>query len=604
MIIVMRNADSPYLIDLFAIFLRWLALFGLAVALGVGSAFTTSDGRINLVTLVVILLPMIWNGFVSVISIFNRRLPYHRPISVGLDILFALLLFIFTGGPYSAVWWASLLPLFSSAMYFEVRGAVIAAIIITILQAGHTYFVVGHAFQWMTAGLLGLNVIAGLGIGLFSAPLLRKLRQTYQGQISQHKENERIAQRKERDRMRTLFDMIETFSSTLNYQTVLETMLDNALSAMQVPETSDSPMIAAVLLFDDNQDLEMCAARGFVSRDFHVRLRAEEGALPESMEIGEAHLIENPALDPELGKLLSIQEHNIALCIPLIRGMNAYGIILFAHTDGEFFDQDRAEILQMLSNQAVIALQNAKLYQELSKEKERIVQTQEEAQKKLARDLHDGPTQSVAAIAMRVNITRKMLETGQSADVPEELERIEDLARRTTQEIRHMLFTLRPLVLESEGLYAALNTMADKMQDLYQQHIVIDADPTIIQMLDPSRQTVIFHLVEESVNNARKHAQASEIQVRLKFVPDDTCIGVLDIIDNGIGFNVDEVLKSYDRRGSLGMVNLRERTDLINGLLKIDSLPGKGTRIRVLIPLTEEASDRIHHLRKQLPARE
>jgi signal transduction histidine kinase len=103
--------------------------------------------------------------------------------------------------------------------------------------------------------------------------------------------------------------------------------------------------------------------------------------------------------------------------------------------------------------------------------------------------------------------------------------------------------------------------------------------------------------VEESVNNARKHAEASEIHVQIRFVPNQPCIAVLEIADNGVGFDVQAVMKTYDRRGSLGMINLRERADLVNGLLKIDSVPGRGTTIRVYIPLTDEAADRLHQRR-------
>ncbi len=149
-------------------------------------------------------------------------------------------------------------------------------------------------------------------------------------------------------------------------------------------------------------------------------------------------------------------------------------------------------------------------------------------------------------------------------------------------------------MLETEGLEAALTTMAEKVQQLYHQKVNIDADLPVIQQLDITRQTVVFYLVEESVTNARKHAEATEVWVRIKFSPNDDCTVVLEIIDNGKGFDVNSTLNSYDRRGSLGMINLQEQTDLLNGLLKIDSMPGKGTRVRVLIPLTDEAADRLH----------
>ena len=104
---------------------------------------------------------------------------------------------------------------------------------------------------------------------------------------------------------------------------------------------------------------------------------------------------------------------------------------------------------------------------------------------------------------------------------------------------------------------------------------------------------VIFYIIEEATNNARKHANAPHIWVRLR--PFEKEVGLLEIEDDGLGFDVAAVNKSYDKRGSLGMVNLRERTELVNGLLNIDSAPGNGTRIQVYIPLSEEAADRLHH---------
>jgi signal transduction histidine kinase len=99
--------------------------------------------------------------------------------------------------------------------------------------------------------------------------------------------------------------------------------------------------------------------------------------------------------------------------------------------------------------------------------------------------------------------------------------------------------------------------------------------------------------VEEAVANARKHAQAGHIWVNLGLL--EQGLALLLIQDDGIGFDVAEVNRFYDQRGSLGMVNLRDRTELVNGVLDIQSVPGKGTRVQVYIPLTEEAADRLHH---------
>ena len=582
----MRNAEIPYLADWYAISLRWIMIIGLTISLGLGS-------NLNLLMVGVLSVPIFWNGFVSALAIFNHRLNHHRIINLSIDVLFAAVLFYLSGGMSGGVWWVALLPIFTTTVYYEVRGALILTPTLSLIQIGMSYLISPRLLEPLPlAILLGVNFLLAGAVTAITLPLINHLRVTYQSQVTNRKDSERRAQRLERDRMRVLFSMIETFSSTLQYQKVLETALETGVAALGANSNETNQMVGAVMLFDDGK-LEIKANRHIHSRDLKIRFPAEQGVLSETLKNGEYCLLNEPAKDPELCQMTSMDEQKVGLCLPLIRGMNAYGIMFFAHQRPDFFTQDRIEVLQMISNQAVIAIQNARLYQDLAIEKERIIQSQEEAQKKLARELHDGPTQSVAAIAMRLSIARKILERSPE-EALEELVRIEDLARRTSHEIRHMLFTLRPLVLETEGLVPALNTMADKLRDLYQQNVVIEADSLVVDRLDSSCQTVVFYLVEEAVNNARKHADAGEIRVRIKYPANENCIAMLEIIDNGLGFDVQSILGSYDRRGSLGMVNLRERTDLVNGLLKIDSIPGKGTRIRVLIPLSEEAADRLH----------
>ena len=156
-----------------------------------------------------------------------------------------------------------------------------------------------------------------------------------------------------------------------------------------------------------------------------------------------------------------------------------------------------------------------------------------------------------------------------------------------------MLFTLRPLILESQGLGAALQAMAQKMIETFNQNVVVNIEAKMADQLEMGKQGVIFYIVEEAVNNARKHANAPTISIRLGQL--EPGIALLEIADDGVGFDVQAVDTAYDQRGSLGMVNLRERAELVNGRLNIDSAPGKGTRVQVYIPLTEEAADRLNH---------
>jgi signal transduction histidine kinase len=400
----------------------------------------------------------------------------------------------------------------------------------------------------------------------------------------------------ERSRQQAIYHLISVLSSTLNYQRVLDSALDLSGSIL-IPDKPNSPgMVSAVMLFMENQGpaarLGVACSRRLTPSDQRLLFPGKQGLLAEVIESSESAGIASAAADPELTRMVALHPCRSVHCLPLRAGLETFGVLLYGHPAPDFFTAERRESLEVIAKQAVIAIQNARLYENLEKEKEKMLEIQEEARRKLARDLHDGPTQSVAAIAMRVNFARRLIEKDPAATV-DELVKIEEVARRTTKEIRHMLFTLRPLVLESQGLVPALQAMAEKMHETYEQNVVVQADSDSLPELDMSKQTVIFYIVEEAVTNARKHSQASRIIVSLKTIEND--LALVEIEDDGVGFNVGAIDAFYDRRGSLGMINMRERVELVNGVFGINSEEGRGTLIQVLIPLTEQAADRMRN---------
>ena len=388
-------------------------------------------------------------------------------------------------------------------------------------------------------------------------------------------------------RLRSLLRMTATLNATLNYERVLEMTLDMANSALT--EAQDTQLISVLMMFN-HEDLYIAAARGLPQADMRVTFPGERGILGESLSTVQTRMSNTPSGDSELKRLTALHNCKLVVCIPLVVGLEIYGVLIFAHAKDGFFTQDRIELLEAISHQAMIALQNARLYQDLEQEKERIGEIQEEARKKLARDLHDGPTQSIGAIAMRVNFARRLL-TRDPEQAAGELFQIEELARRTTKEIRQMLFTLRPLILESEGLIPALNQLSEKMRENHNQNVIIEADESVLDDMEVGKLGVIFFIVEEAVNNARKHARAKHIWVRLNRNVD---LIHLEIEDDGVGFDLSSIQSNYEQRDSLGMVNLHERAEIVNGILKIDSSPGGGTRISVTVPGTIEAAERLH----------
>lgn len=389
------------------------------------------------------------------------------------------------------------------------------------------------------------------------------------------------------ERLRGVLKNTALLNSTLNVERVLEMTLDLAETSLMEGEAGE-PVTSALLLFS-NSHLYVAAARGLTHADMRTQLGGEKGIIAAALEKGATLHTEKPVQDPELQRFIAFHKCRSVVVIPLVVGYEVYGILVFGHTQSGFFEITELEILEALSQQAMVALQNARLYRDLEQEKERIAEIQEETRNKLARDLHDGPTQSVGAIAMRVNFARLLMQRDPKA-AAEELYKIEGLARRTTKEIRQMLFTLRPLVLESKGLVPALEQLAQKMKENHNQNVLVDATPGVVDDLELGKQGVVFYIVEEAVNNARKHAQADRIIVRLRRRGD---MLRLEIEDNGIGFDVSTIESNYEDRGSMGMINLRERTELVNGILNIHSNRGEGTLISVTVPMTVEAAERM-----------
>lgn len=388
------------------------------------------------------------------------------------------------------------------------------------------------------------------------------------------------------DHLLSLFHRMAELTATLNYEKVLDLSLDAGAAALGA---QDGRLISALLLFE-GQDLTIASSRGLPVSDQRVVFPAAEGMFEAALRTGVVQVSQDPPRDPELRRLAAVGTCRAAVVLPLVVGLDAFGVMLFADPRPESFGRDRLDLLDAVARQAVGALQNAKLYQNLLHEKERITAIHEEARRKLARDLHDGPTQSISAIAMRVNFARRLMERD-AKSAADELFKIEELARRTTKEIRQMLFTLRPLALESQGLISALEQLAGQVGETYQQDVIVEAEASVADDMELGKQGVVFFIIEEAVNNARKHAQASHIWIRLRREGE---LLLVEVEDDGIGFDLGAIESNYEARGSLGMVNLRERTELVSGVIRIRSAAGKGTRIALTVPLTITAAERLH----------
>ncbi|MEA3376378.1 MAG: GAF domain-containing sensor histidine kinase, partial [Chloroflexota bacterium] len=408
--------------------------------------------------------------------------------------------------------------------------------------------------------------------------------------LARKREKERQSERRKLDaaqkHSRLTFELASTLSATLNYDKVLKAALEVGEKGMRELGGEDGSQIAAVLLFT-HDDLRVAASRHLSPRDRDASFRGDEGAVGQALRSAEPVIVDSPVGDEALSKLISMHSCEQAIVVPLRAGFENFGVVIFGSSKPAVYTKDLENLLVAICNQAIVALQNAQLYQDLRDEKERIVAVEEDARKKLARNLHDGPTQCMASIAMQLNFVRKLIENGGDAnEISEELRKAENLARRTTKQIRHMLFTLRPLILETQGLRAALEQYVSKIAKTNGMTISLDIDPRAAKALDKETEGRVFYIIEEAISNARKHSQAENIWVRLRLQDDTTFLA--EVEDDGDGFDVDAVQMTYDRRGSLGLVNMHERAAITSADLSISSAPGEGTRVRLVVPLSGE----------------
>ena len=488
------------------------------------------------------------------------------------DLAFGLFLIAHSGGAQSPLWWTLIIgPLGFAAVDGIVLaplwtiGALASAYILTYASPGLDPYPLRTILTYALILLPSSMLLAWLEKNLIDG-----LRFPAQ---DTHPLAERV-RRAERSRANELVRMAVEINSSLNVDEVLDLALDLSTRAVISGDGHEHKLRCALLLLTDD-GFEVVASRHLRPDKQQIVLITDTGALSRALVRGDSLLARNPDQDPDLKQLPGLWECCDVFVAPLTYQLETYGILLYGHPTLRFFNKERRDLLNAIAQQVSVALHNARLYESLETEKKRISELEEEAQKKLARDLHDGPIQTIAAITMRVNFARRLMDRDPE-EAAEELMRVEDMARQTTREIRHMLFTIRPLILERSGLVAALNQLADKENEIHHQNVLIETDSELPHELDLGKQGALFYIAEEAVNNARKHAEAAHIWVRLRGEDDQF---IIEVEDDGVGFNVGSVDAYYEQRGSLGFVNMRERADLIDGILHIESAEGKGTRI-------------------------
>ncbi len=221
----------------------------------------------------------------------------------------------------------------------------------------------------------------------------------------------------------------------------------------------------------------------------------------------------------------------------------------------------------------------------------KVIEAEEKERQRIARDLHDGPAQNLTNLLIKTEVCLKLIETDIDKTKNEMLI-LKHYLKDTINETRRMIYNLRPMSIDDLGLIPTLERYVDKSKDESGVNIVLDIQGIEYYKKTLYKETIIltvFRILQESLTNAIKYANCDIITVDLTFMSKKI---ILTVIDDGDGFNVNDIELSEDSSSGFGISMMKERANLLNSKFTISSKINEGTKIQLVIFLDEKEEDK------------
>ncbi|QGY39772.1 hypothetical protein GM415_06435 [Pseudodesulfovibrio cashew] len=330
-----------------------------------------------------------------------------------------------------------------------------------------------------------------------------------------------------------------------------------------------------------------------------------EEALPQTEDLAENFRLALKTPEPlPLGKENSVKEvpreaaeveAKAALLIALHPKLGSPWLMGLHHCSGErTWTVEEKRMYQDITGRIADALSATLFYRNLEENRQRLkhlssqlFRSQEEERRRVAGEIHDEVGQSILAIKIGIENALFLLEDAQES-AKNSLRSASNLSREVIDTIRRMQTALFPPTLRDFGVTNALNGFLDDFSNIYSTMEVRRQIRINEELIPEQLRTPIFRLAQEALYNAGRHSGGDTVTVGL----DHRCGSlVLEIEDNGVGFDPKKTLRYPDTRLGLGLTSMKERAELSGGLLKIDARPGRGTTIRVIWRLEESPWD-------------
>jgi PAS domain S-box-containing protein len=374
------------------------------------------------------------------------------------------------------------------------------------------------------------------------------------------------------------------FTQTLDLDAVLEALLDYL--GQFVPYDR-----ARVLLVEDDARIVVRATRGFDDGQSCVATE-ETQANPinytvlttrKSLLIPDTY--EHPGWECCVG-----EEHMRGLIgVPLVANGQVIGLCTLETTQARFFAEQHQSLAESLTAQAAIAIQNARLFEQVRVGRERLqtlsrrlVEVQESERRHIARELHDQAGQTLSSLMVGLRLLEEAADDNKA--VVAHIAGLKDTIDSVLESLHQLATDLRPASLDHLGLVAALRQHAEvfsRQHDLAVQFETVGLEG---ERLSPTVETALYRIVQEALNNVVRHAQATRADVLLER-QGNRVISIVE--DDGIGFDLVAAMQS----GRLGLLGVQERAEMLGGTLVVESTPGAGTTLVVEVPYVHSYSD-------------
>jgi signal transduction histidine kinase len=268
------------------------------------------------------------------------------------------------------------------------------------------------------------------------------------------------------------------------------------------------------------------------------------------------------------------------VAVPIASGNRAFGTLAVGSLhEARAFSATEVSTLAGVGRQAGIAIDNARLYQNMRYYARQITRAQEDERKRIAREAHDETAQILVALSRRLDALMASPELPSPA-FRDRLEGVRELTTEAMQSVRRFSQDLRPPVLDDLGFVAAVRGLTRNLEEVgVETELQVSGSP---YRLSPDEELVLFRIAQEALNNVRRHANARQARVMVSFHRNSVQM-VLE--DDGRGFEAPDRFVDLVASGKLGLIGMHERARILGGTLQIESQPGEGTRVIVDAPV-------------------